>query len=96
MASYLVRHAFGLVGRALRLPVPVGAARARREGPGAGLVASVVLLVVGGVAVFFHLEHWERIFNGSGRPSSESLPSGAIRFPKPLAKANRLRREAFL
>ena len=28
------------------------------------------LLVVGGVAVFFHLEHWERIFNGFGHLSS--------------------------
>ncbi|WP_080802048.1 dimethyl sulfoxide reductase anchor subunit family protein [Arabiibacter massiliensis] len=32
--------------------------------------ASAVLLVVGGVAVFFHLEHWERIFNGFGHLTS--------------------------
>ena len=34
------------------------------------LVASVVLLAVGGIAVFFHLEHWERIFNGFGHLTS--------------------------
>lgn len=34
------------------------------------LIASVVLLAVGGIAVFFHLEHWERIFNGFGHLSS--------------------------
>ena len=34
------------------------------------LITSVVLLIVGGVAVFFHLEHWDRIFNGFGNPTS--------------------------
>lgn len=34
------------------------------------LVTSVVLLAAGGIAVFFHLEHWERIFNGFGNPTS--------------------------
>lgn len=34
------------------------------------LVTSVVLLAVGGIAVFFHLEHWERIFNGFGHITS--------------------------
>ena len=34
------------------------------------LITSAVLLVVGGIAVFFHLEHWERIFNGFGNPTS--------------------------
>ena len=34
------------------------------------LITSVVLLVVGGIAVFFHLEHWERIFNGFGHLTS--------------------------
>ena len=32
----------------------------------ASLVVSAVSLVVGGVAVFMHLEHWERIFNAFG------------------------------
>ncbi len=32
--------------------------------------ASAVLLAAGGVAVFFHLEHWERIFNGFGHLTS--------------------------
>ena len=34
------------------------------------LVASVALLAASGVAVFFHLEHWERIFNGFGHVTS--------------------------
>lgn len=34
------------------------------------LIVSFVLLVIGGIAVFFHLEHWERIFNGFGNPTS--------------------------
>ena len=34
------------------------------------LIGSVVLLAIGGVAVFFHLEHWERIFNGFGHITS--------------------------
>lgn len=33
-------------------------------------IASAALLVVGGIAVFFHLEHWERIFNGFGHLTS--------------------------
>ena len=33
-------------------------------------VASAALLAAGGVAVFFHLEHWERIFNGFGHLTS--------------------------
>lgn len=34
------------------------------------LIVSLVLLVIGGIAVFMHLEHWERIFNGFGHLSS--------------------------
>ena len=34
------------------------------------LVTSVALLAVSGVAVFFHLQHWERIFNGFGHITS--------------------------
>lgn len=34
------------------------------------LITSAALLVVGGIAVFFHLEHWERIFNGFGHITS--------------------------
>lgn len=30
------------------------------------LIVSAVALVVGGIAVFMHLEHWERIFNAFG------------------------------
>ena len=50
-----------------------GAAALAGEGRRAqmpALVASAALLVVGGVAVFFHLEYWERIFNGFGNPTS--------------------------
>ena len=50
-----------------------GAAALAGEGRRAqmpALVTSAVLLAVGGVAVFFHLEHWERIFNGFGNPTS--------------------------
>lgn len=34
------------------------------------LITSAALLAVGGIAVFFHLEHWDRIFNGFGNPTS--------------------------
>lgn len=34
------------------------------------LVVSFVFLVIGGIAVFFHLHHWERIFNGFGHLTS--------------------------
>ena len=30
------------------------------------LIAALVALVVGGISVFMHLQHWERIFNGFG------------------------------
>lgn len=33
-------------------------------------IVSAILLIVGGVAVFFHLEHWGRIFNGFGHITS--------------------------
>lgn len=33
-------------------------------------ITAAVLLVVGGIAVFFHLQHWERIFNGFGHLTS--------------------------
>ena len=34
------------------------------------LVASAVALAVGGIAVFMHLQHWERMFNGFGHITS--------------------------
>lgn len=34
------------------------------------IITAFVLLVIGGIAVFLHLEHWERIFNGFGHLSS--------------------------
>ena len=36
----------------------------------ASLVSSLVALAVGGISVFFHLQHWERIFNGFGHITS--------------------------
>ena len=50
-----------------------GAAALAGEGRRAqmpALISSAALLAVGGVAVFFHLEHFERIFNGFGNPTS--------------------------
>ena len=50
-----------------------GAAALADEGRRAqmpALIGSAALLAVGGVAVFFHLEHFERIFNGFGNPTS--------------------------
>lgn len=34
------------------------------------LIVAAAALVVGGISVFLHLEHWERIFNGFGHLSS--------------------------
>ena len=34
------------------------------------LIAAAIALVVGGIAVFLHLQHWERIFNGFGHITS--------------------------
>jgi anaerobic dimethyl sulfoxide reductase subunit C (anchor subunit) len=34
------------------------------------LITSFVLMCIGGIAVFFHLQHWERIFNGFGHLTS--------------------------
>lgn len=36
----------------------------------ASLVAALVSLAVGGLAVFMHLQHWERMFNGFGHITS--------------------------
>ena len=50
-----------------------GAAALAGEGRRAqmpALIGSAALLAVGGIAVFFHLEHWERIFNGFGHLTS--------------------------
>ena len=33
-------------------------------------IANIAIIVVGGIAVFFHLQHWERIFNGFGHITS--------------------------
>lgn len=36
----------------------------------AAWITSAVLLVIGGISVFMHLQHWERIFNGFGHVTS--------------------------
>ena len=62
----LVAWSAGLFGtQALMAVFGVGK---RAQGP--AWVASAVLLAAGGIAVFFHLEHWERIFNGFGHLTS--------------------------
>ena len=33
-------------------------------------IANIAVIVIGGIAVFFHLQHWERIFNGFGHITS--------------------------
>ena len=70
MAPYSVHavHAWsaGVFGTAAVLALAGGGKRVQMP----ALVTSVVLLAVGGIAVFFHLEHWDRIFNGFGNPTS--------------------------
>ena len=34
------------------------------------LLTSLILLIIGGIAVFMHLQHWERMFNGFGHITS--------------------------
>ncbi|MBQ6585781.1 MAG: dimethyl sulfoxide reductase anchor subunit, partial [Coriobacteriales bacterium] len=33
-------------------------------------ITNIAIIVIGGIAVFFHLQHWERIFNGFGHITS--------------------------
>ena len=33
-------------------------------------ICNIAVIVIGGIAVFFHLQHWERIFNGFGHITS--------------------------
>lgn len=54
---YATSNLCALRGRAMGIQAPA-------------LFASAALVVVGGIAVFFHLEHWERIFNGFGHLTS--------------------------
>ena len=41
---------------------------AKAQGP--AVITAAVLTLIGGIAVFFHLQHWERIFNGFGHMTS--------------------------
>ena len=62
----LVAWCAGLFASQCVLALKGGAAKAQMP----AWIVSAALLVVGGVAVFFHLQHWERIFNGFGHLSS--------------------------
>lgn len=62
----LVTWSAGLFGTQALLATRGEAAKAQMT----AWVVSAVLLGIGGVAVFFHLEHWERIFNGFGHITS--------------------------
>lgn len=54
---FAAQGVYALAGRGAKAQLPA-------------LGASVALLAAGGIAVFFHLEHWERIFNGFGHLTS--------------------------
>ena len=62
----LVAWSAGLFGTQAALAAGWHAKRAQMP----AWIASAVLLAAGGIAVFFHLEHWERIFNGFGHLTS--------------------------
>ena len=62
----LVAWSAGLFGAQAVAVLRGGGGRAQMP----ALVASVALLAAGGIAVFFHLQHWERIFNGFGHITS--------------------------
>ena len=62
----LVAWSAGLFGAQAVAVLRGGGGRAQMP----ALVASVALLAAGGIAVFFHLQHWERIFNGFGHLTS--------------------------
>ena len=71
MAFDFVHHAGCVERGAVRDAGADGGVRRREEGAEVpAWVASAVLLAAGGIAVFFHLEHWERIFNGFGHLTS--------------------------
>ncbi|MCB7036151.1 dimethyl sulfoxide reductase anchor subunit family protein [Eggerthella sinensis] len=62
----LVAWSAGLFGAQAVAVLRGGGGRAQMP----ALVSSVALLAAGGIAVFFHLQHWERIFNGFGHLTS--------------------------
>ena len=64
----LVAWAAGIFGAQGALAMAGGGAARKSQMP--ALIMSVVVLAISGIAVFFHLEHWERIFNGFGHLTS--------------------------
>lgn len=61
---------FGAQGAMALVKGPDGKRGVARKAQMPALIVSVVLLAIGGIAVFFHLQHWERIFNGFGHITS--------------------------
>ena len=60
----------GLFASQAALALAGGADGRARKAQMPAWIAAAALLVVGGIAVFFHLQHWERIFNGFGHLTS--------------------------
>ena len=61
---------FGVQGVLALLKGADGKRGTARKAQLPALIGSVVLLAISGVSVFFHLQHWERIFNGFGHLTS--------------------------
>ena len=61
---------FGAQGVMALIKGPDGKRGVGRKAQLPALIVSIVLLAIGGIAVFFHLQHWERIFNGFGHITS--------------------------
>jgi len=57
MGIFATQAVLSLLGKGKKIQMP-------------SLLCSFVVMVIGGVAVFFHLQHWERIFNGFGHITS--------------------------
>ncbi|OUO89868.1 hypothetical protein B5F40_09320 [Gordonibacter sp. An230] len=70
--TILVAWSAGLFASQCLVAIAGGAELSEKSGKSQMIawVVSAVLLVAGGVAVLFHLEHWERIFNGFGNVTS--------------------------
>lgn len=59
-----------LTGGTLAVQGIMGVQGKAKEAQMPSLILAFVSLVVGGIAVFMHLQHWERIFNGFGHITS--------------------------
>ena len=61
---------FGTQGIMALIKGPDGKRGVGRKAQMPAVWVSAILLAIGGIAVFFHLQHWERIFNGFGHITS--------------------------